>query len=203
MSIKYIALDVMKELEKIHPAFLIESHFQCEFALALKRLYPDTDINLEMQMKTVNPTNKYKYRVDLIATDNITHKKYAFEFKYHTTQTDINVNGITYHLKKQGGQKERKVKIWNDISKLESIKNAKECDEACFILLTNDRKGLISSKARSGEIDIDAGKHEFPSGELVYTEKSIQHVIKINGTYDFKYEPYKTGHNFEYLIVEI
>ena len=202
MSIKSIALDVMKELEKTHPAFLIESHFQCEFALALNRL-STMDINLEVQLKTVNSINGHKYRVDLIASDIKTERKFAFEFKYHTTQTDINVNGITYHLKKQGGQKERKVDIWKDISKLEGIKNAKECDEACFILLTNDRKDLISSKARSGAIDIDAGKHEFPSGELVYTEKSIQHVIKINGTYDFKYEPYKTGHDFEYLIVEI
>lgn len=88
--IEQIANVVLNELKKKYPAFLIESHFQYEFAFVLADKY-GMDVHLERYAKSTSGKNsieeredKNYWRVDLEAIcDN---RSYMFEFKYPTAK---------------------------------------------------------------------------------------------------------------------
>ena len=196
--IEQIANDVLNELKMKYPAFLIESHFQYEFAFVLAEKYK-MDVHLERYAKPTSRKNsseegegKDSWRVDLEAISD--NKSYMFEFKYLTSQVDVELpnRNITLHLKEQSGGKARKIEIWKDIEKLENLKRSGKCTEACFVMLTNDWGTVNShSKGSNGVLDIYEGR-EFKGGDFSYTSKQTMHTIHITNPYTFDYKPYST-----------
>ena len=198
MSIEKLANDVLDELKKKYPAFLIESHFQYEFALVLAEKY-GMDVHLEQYAKPTNVKNgaeegqeKDSWRVDLEAVSG--NERYMFEFKYPTASVDVKLPGrnITLHLKDQDGGKVKKIGIWRDIEKLEDLKRSGKCTQACFVMLTNDW-GTVNSRSRGSNdvLDIYEGR-EFKGGDFTYTSKQTVHTIHITNPYTFNYKDYST-----------
>ena len=198
MNIEKLANDVLDELKKKYPAFLIESHFQYEFALVLAEKY-GMDVHLEQYAKPVDVKDgaeegqeKDSWRVDLEAVSE--HERYMFEFKYPTSKVDVKLPGrnITLHLKDQVGGKAKKIGIWRDIEKLEDLKRSGKCTQACFVMLTNDW-GTVNSRSRGSNevLDIYEGR-EFKGGDFTYTSKQTVHTIHIPNPYTFNYKDYST-----------
>lgn len=199
-AIEKIAKDVLNELKKDYPAFLIESHFQYEFALVLAK--QGMDVHLERYakpgniQKNITPIGDKDYwRVDLEA--QYEKEIYMFEFKYLTAQVDVEMpnKNITLHLKQQSGAKKRKIDIWRDIEKLEFLKDNKKCTQACFVMLANDW-GTINSRSRgiNSVLDIYPGK-KYSDGPFNYTVttrqgKAVISQIQINKPYSFDYADY-------------
>ena len=202
MNIEKLANDVLDELKKKYPAFLIESHFQYEFALVLAEKY-GMDVHLEQYAKPTNVKNgaeerqeKDSWRVDLEAVSE--NERYMFEFKYPTAEVDVKLPGrnITLHLKNQSGGKNKKSEIWRDIEKLEDLKRSGKCTQACFVMLTNDW-GTVNSRSRGSNdvLDIYEGR-EFKGGDFTYTKvenkQETTHTIHITNPYTFNYKDYST-----------
>lgn len=194
--IEQIANDVMDELKKEYSAFLIESHFQYEFALVLAEKY-GMDVHLERYAKPTNAKNgtedeKDSWRVDLEAVSG--NERYMFEFKYPTAEVDVKLpdRNITLHLKNQDGGKAKKIGIWRDIEKLEDLKRSGKCTQACFVMLTNDW-GTVNSRSRGSNdvLDIYEGR-EFKGGDFTYTFKQTVYTIHITNPYTFNYKDYST-----------
>lgn len=200
--IEQIANDVLNELKKKYPAFLIESHFQYEFAFVLADKY-GMDVHLERYAKSTSGKNsieeredKNYWRVDLEAIcDN---KSYMFEFKYPTAKVDVKLpnRNITLHLKDQVGGKKKKIEIWKDIEKLEELKKNGKCTEACFIMLTNDW-GTVNSHSRNGNSDLDIYEgRDYAGGDISYTvtqsKQQMTRTIHITNPYTFDYKLYST-----------
>ena len=200
MNIEKLANDVLDELKKKYPAFLIESHFQYEFALVLAVKY-GMDVHLERYAKPTNAKNgteaeKDSWRVDLEAVSG--NERYMFEFKYPTAEVDVKLpdRNITLHLKDQDGGKAKKSEIWRDIEKLEDLKRSGKCTEACFVMLTNDWRTVNSrSKGANSVLDIWEGR-ECPGGDFIYTKvenkQVTTHTIHITNPYTFTYKDYST-----------
>ena len=201
MSIGELAKDVLDELKKKYPAFLIESHFQYEFAFVLADKY-GMDVHLERYAKPTGGKNslegkeKDSWRVDLEAISG--NESYMFEFKYPTAKVDVRLPGrnLTLHLKNQSGGKDKKSEIWRDIEKLEDLKRSGKCTEACFVMLTNDW-GTVNSRSKGANsvLDIWEGR-ECPGGDFIYTKvenkQVTTHTIHITNPYTFDYKPYST-----------
>lgn len=198
MSIEQIAYDVLDELKKKYPAFLIEAHFQYEFALVLAEKY-GMDVHLEQYAKPAVVKNgaeegqeKDSWRVDLEAVSG--NESYMFEFKYPTAKVDVKLpnRNITLHLKNQSGGKQKKIEIWKDIEKLECLKKSGKCTDACFVMLTNDW-GTVNSCSRGSNdvLDIYEGR-EFKGGDFSYTFKQMVRTIHITNPYTFNYKDYST-----------
>lgn len=194
--IEQIANDVLDELKKKYPAFLIESHFQYEFALVLAENY-GMDVHLERYAKPTNAKNgteaeKDSWRVDLEAVSG--NERYMFEFKYPTAEVDVKLpdRNITLHLKDQDGGKAKKIGIWRDIEKLEDLKRSGKCTQACFVMLTNDW-GTVNSRSRGSNnvLDIYEGR-VFKGGDFSYTIKQKDRTIHIINPYTFHYKDYST-----------
>ena len=188
----------MNELKKKYPAFLIESHFQYEFAFVLADKY-GMDVHLERYAKPTSGKNsleegkeKDSWCVDLEAING--NESYMFEFKYPTAKVDVKLPGrnLTLHLKNQRGGKDKKSKIWRDIEKLEDLKRSGKCTQACFVMLTNDW-GTVNSRSRGSNevLDIYEGR-EFKGGNFTYTSKQTVHTIHITDPYTFNYKVYST-----------
>lgn len=233
IGIKSLAGSVIKTLQAKHPAFLIESHLQYEFALELwRRGY---DCHLEYQMHTKKHQEKEaKYRVDLLAIDHENKIGYIFEFKYCTEECNIKINEkLVYHLKKQAGAKQRRKAIWKDIEKLNAIKTNQTAEikaleekkiadltriETCFVLITNDKHFLNFQKGKSESEDNSdlcvAQGYKF-NRKIINTElQKDKKELTINvgeGEYVFEYVPYNKDYtkyegenkDFQMLILEI
>ena len=198
MSIGELAKKVLNELKKKYPAFLIESHFQYEFAFVLADKYR-MDVHLERYAKPTSGKNsleeekeKDSWRVDLEAVSG--NERYMFEFKYPTAEVDVKLpnRNITLHLKDQDGGKAKKIGIWRDIEKLEDLKRSGKCTQACFVMLTNDW-GTVNSRSRGSNdvLDIYEGR-EFKGGDFTYTFKQTVYTIHITNPYTFNYKDYST-----------
>lgn len=189
--IEQIANDVLNELKKKYPAFLIESHFQYEFAFVLADKY-GMDVHLERYAKSTSGKNSIYWRVDLEAVSG--NERYMFEFKYPTAEVDVKLpnRNITLHLKDQDGGKAKKIGIWRDIEKLEDLKRSGKCTQACFVMLTNDW-GTVNSRSRGSNdvLDIYEGR-EFKGGDFTYTFKQTVYTIHITNPYTFNYKDYST-----------
>ena len=200
-AIEKIAKDTLDELKNDYPAFLIESHFQYEFALVLAKKYK-MDVHLERYAKPNNIQNniveiedKSYWRVDLEARDG-EGNNYMFEFKYLTAQVDVKVpnRNVTFHLKQQSGGKVRKIAVWRDIEKLEFLKSHGECTQACFVMLANDWRTINShSRGENSVLDI-YNKKQSLGADFSYTIKrqgiTMTREIHIKNSYKFEYEGY-------------
>ena len=198
MNVGKLGSDVLDELKKKYPAFLIESHFQYEFALVLAEKY-GMDVHLEQYAKPAVVKNgvaegqkKDSWRVDLEAVSG--NERYMFEFKYPTAKVDVKLpdRNITLHLKAQVGGKAKKIGIWRDIEKLENLKRSGKCTQACYVMLTNDWSTVNSrSRGSNAVLDIYEGR-EFKGGDFSYTIKQKDRTIHITNPYTFHYKDYST-----------
>lgn len=230
-GINALAESVIRALREKHPAFIIESHLQYEFALELWHMGYDCHLEYQMQTKKEQRNQKAKYRVDLLAIDPNKEVGYIFEFKYCTEECDVKINEkLVYHLKKQAGGAQRRKAIWEDIEKLSAIKRNQTVEiesirkkfaklnriETCFIFITNDgHYRTFKKNATINENSELCVAHEYKfQGTINVVLRKGKEVTTMNLSdreYKFTYIPYNTdkskyeGKNkdFYYLILDV
>ncbi len=191
--------------------FFNEAHFQYEFTISLYNALKSYKYRFTLE-KAIK-TNKASYRVDLLVT-NSSGEKYVFEFKYLTTEEEVNLKGgLTIFLKNQQARNIFRYRSWRDISKIENLKEASECSGGYFLLITNDSnlKKKVEDTCQDYRFTMNVGvQPSYPSplewrDKTKSTAKKYPNSINIRNKYEFKYYSYKATElgNFEYLIVKI
>ena len=202
---------IIEELSTKRPIFHSEADFQHAFAWEIKNQINNSSIRLELPIEI----NNKKIYIDIFVNFGI--QSIAIELKYKTRALQVKHNEEKYSLKNQSAQDIGRYDFIKDVERIEQFVHSQKDVYGYAILLTND-SAYWKVPRDNRVIDTDFRLHprrtihgtlSWKSGASAGTMKNREGPIRINGSYQTKWENYsKPIYNncygeFRYLMIEV
>jgi hypothetical protein len=198
----------LEELSKKRPVFHSEADFQLELATHLSS--KGFNVRLEKSYSRVGIYKKIELDVEL--NDSI-----AIELKYKTIDRDFLNDGEDYKLKNHGAQNLGRFDFFEDVRRLQSLKNCGKIKSGFVIFLTNDPLYWRKMIRRNLSSQFDMSERIIPSksqltwlgnpsvGSVTSTRLGNHLPILIENEITLKWMKYSTLSNmdFKFVLVEV
>ncbi len=199
---------IIKKLSETRPVFCSEADFQLALAWQIKEIYKE---EVEVRLEYCFP-ERPDWHIDIVVIQG--NKRYPIELKYKTKKAEIEYKKEKFILKNQAAQNLGKYDFWNDVYRIETLKNDERLniEKGYVIMITNDLSYLDKSGKNAMSYNFGIYKDRVVNKETLIWQgepsKAITNnrkILDIKGDYKCHWVRYskKIEEEFNYLLLEV
>lgn len=185
------------------PIFYSEADFQLELGFKLKS--KGHEVRLE---RPIHAKDGKTFELDIVVDNEV-----VIELKYKKIDCKYVIGNEIFILKKDGGGKENRYKIFKDVWRVRHLVERKSFKEGFVVLMTNDEQywNCVSKKLHAHQFDLSDGRALIKGQTLeMGGKKKLYNPIEINFNDELKWVDYRTPNQsdnpntgFRFLVIDV
>jgi len=184
------------------PIFYSEADFQLELGFELKS--KGHEVRLE---RPIHAKDGKTFELDIVVDNEV-----VIELKYKKIECKYEIGNEIFILKKDGGGKENRYKIFEDVWRVRHLVERKSFKKGFVVLMTNDDQywKCVSKKLHAYRFDLSDGRALRNGQTLEMGGEKFYDPIEIKFNDVLKWVDYKTGNQpdnlntgFRFLVIDV